>query len=94
LEVEVAEAEAEVALVEETSVFSFKKGTAISERAVNFHTRLLEPAVVEVVLGAVEVMVAAKQQEDLNSHPMVDSRVKVEEDTCPSKEAEVVTANL
>jgi len=94
LEVVEAEAEAEVALVGETSVFSFKKGTATSERAVNSHTRHLEPAVVEAVSGEVQIMVAVKHLEDLSSRHTVDSRVKVEEDTRQSKEAEVGMVNL
>jgi len=87
----VVEAEAAVG---ETSVFSFKKGTATSERAVNSHTRLLEAAVVEGVSGEVEIMAAAKHLEDLSSRHTADSRDKVEEGTSPSKEAEVDMANL
>jgi len=94
LEVVEAEAEAEVALVGETSVFSFKKGTATSERAVNSHTRLLEAAVVEGVSGEVEIMAAAKHLEDLSSRHTADSRDKVEEGTSPSKEVEVDMPNL
>jgi len=90
----VLEVEAEVAVVEETFVFSFKKGTATSEKAANSHTRLLEPAVVEGVSEEVEIMVAAKQLEDLSSRHTVDSRDEVEEGTSPSKEAEVDMANL
>jgi len=88
----VLEVEAEVA--EETSVFSSRKGTATSERAVNFHTRLREPAVVEAVSGEVEVMVVAKHLEDLSSRHMVVSRDEGEEGTSHSKEAEVGMANL
>jgi len=90
---EVKEAEGE-AVVEETYVFSFKEDTATSERAVNSHTRHLEPAVEEAVSVEAEIMVAAQHLEDLGLHHMADSRHKVEEDTNHSKEPEVGMANL
>lgn len=96
LEVEEVEAEAEVVvvlLVEGTYVFSIKGDIAISGRAVNSHTRLLEVAVVEAVSGEVEIMQVAKHLEDRGLRHMVDSREQ-EEDTSSSKEAEVDTANL
>jgi len=90
----VLEVEAEVAVVEETSVFSFKKGTATLGRAVNSHTRLLEPAVVEGVSAEVEIMVVAKHLEDLSLRHTADNRDKVELGTSHSQEAEVDMANL